>query len=189
VTRTWDENRETINDLWPLVELREEERKLWHDDLSPLDQATLYDALREVKRSHDSPWPQLSWILAAYRELRAKARASRPPLAGPPAFSGDRLDIDPDVDRRVRRELEALVHATPVEDLADAEAAIWSNLHRVHAITAMRLQAAVDAKRAGSRPADPADSPREARLAEPQESPEEIEARRQTALRVFNGAG
>ena len=189
MTRTWDENRETINDLWPLIELREEERKLWHDDLSPLDQDALFEAIREVKRSRDSIYPQLSWIHAAYRELRAKARASRPPLAGPPAFSGDRLDIDPDVDRRVRRELEALVHATPVEDLADAEAAIWSNLHRVQAVTAMRLQAAVDAKRAGARPAAAAGTPREDRPAEPRESPEEIEARRTAALRVFNGAG
>jgi len=67
--RTWDENREAVNGLWPMMQLTSEEKKLWHDDLSPLDQVVLYDAIRNVKRSHDTLYPQIKWIRDEYRTL------------------------------------------------------------------------------------------------------------------------
>lgn len=47
--RTWDENRDTINQFWP-TQWNAEESKLMKDDLEPLDQVMLYDAIRNVKR-------------------------------------------------------------------------------------------------------------------------------------------
>ena len=76
MNKTWDDNRTAINELWPVAQFTNEEKRLWHDDLSPLDQDILYDAIRNAKRSHDSVYPQLKWILDAYRELNNLRRAA-----------------------------------------------------------------------------------------------------------------
>jgi hypothetical protein len=67
--RTWDDNRAAINGLWPMMQLTDEEKLLWHDDLSPLDQVVLYDAIRNVKRNHDTLYPQIKWVKDEYRTL------------------------------------------------------------------------------------------------------------------------
>ena len=67
--RTWEDNKLAINELWPAYVFTGEERKLWTDDLSHLDQAMLYDAIRNAKRSHETPFPQIKWLTDAYREL------------------------------------------------------------------------------------------------------------------------
>jgi hypothetical protein len=74
--RTWDHNRAAINQLWPAAQFTDEEKRLWNDDLSGLDQDTLYDAIRHAKRSHDAVYPQLKWILDAYREFANLKRAA-----------------------------------------------------------------------------------------------------------------
>lgn len=80
--RTWDDNRTAINQLWPQCQWTDEERRLLSEDLSGLDQDTLYDALRNVKRTRDTLYPQLKWMLDSYRELfsaKRKAMNSRTP--------------------------------------------------------------------------------------------------------------
>ena len=67
--RTWEDNKTAINGLWPMMQLTDEEKRLWHDDLQPLDQAVLYDAIRNVKRNNDTLYPQLKWMREEYRTL------------------------------------------------------------------------------------------------------------------------
>jgi hypothetical protein len=76
MNRTWDDNKQAINQLWPVAQFTDEEKRLWNDDLSPLDQDVLYDAIRNAKRSHDSIYPQLKWMLDAYRELMTLRKAA-----------------------------------------------------------------------------------------------------------------
>jgi hypothetical protein len=72
--RTWDDNRVAMNQLWPKCEWTEEERKLMHADLSAFDQDLLYDAIRNVKRNHDTLYPQLKWFRDEYRHLERLRR-------------------------------------------------------------------------------------------------------------------
>ena len=90
--RTWDENRTAINQLWPKCEWTEEERKLMHADLGGLDQEILYDAIRNVKRSNDTLYPQLKWFRDEYRNLERLRR-----------FKEVRKVAGSDVEREVTR--------------------------------------------------------------------------------------
>lgn len=67
--RTWEENKQAINQLWPRAEFTNEERKLWNDDLGSLDQSVLYDAIRNVKRNTDTLYPHIKWFREEYRGL------------------------------------------------------------------------------------------------------------------------
>jgi hypothetical protein len=147
VTRTWDENREVINELWPMLELRPSERELWHDDLSTLDQDVLFEALREVKRSKDSPWPQLAWIHAAYNAIKATCRAFDRTVAGPPAYGTPRIVIDEEESRRLRSEFEAEIRNAEAFELDDIEARIWESFTRLRSIDAVGLVRRVDRRR------------------------------------------
>jgi hypothetical protein len=109
--RTWEENRQAINQLWPMVQFTDEERKLWSDDLKALDQAVLYDAIRNAKRNNDSLYPQLKWIRDEYRSLEASrkwARGSK--SAASPEHP--RVSIDKATNERNLAELKALVEVT-----------------------------------------------------------------------------
>lgn len=110
--RTWDENRTAINQLWPMVQFTDEEKRLWSEDLSRLDQAALYDALRNIKRTRDSLYPQLPWVLAEYREvMRARKATERRPAAE----RHTPVVIDRDTDLQVGRDLKAVVEMTTRE--------------------------------------------------------------------------
>lgn len=83
--RTWEQNRNAINELWPLMVFKNEEKALWHHDLGGLDQESLYDAIRNVKRNNDTNYPQLKWMRDEYRVLHrlknfaaTKAKSSEP---------------------------------------------------------------------------------------------------------------
>lgn len=114
--RTWDDNRQAINGLWPMAQFTEEERRLWHDDLSDLEQAVLYDAIRNVKRSHDSLYPQLKWVRDEYASLdrlrRLQSRAASATSAEPVPV----VRIDAESNARMRDELKIVVDmATPAD--------------------------------------------------------------------------
>jgi len=105
--RTWDENRRAISELWPMMEWTNEEKKLWIDDLSGLDQVVLYDAIRNVKRTHDTNYPQLQWICEEYRTLqRLKANAER---TGKPHQPRELQKVDSSDDERYREELMEVI--------------------------------------------------------------------------------
>ena len=188
MTRTWDANRELINGLWPMAQFTAEEADLWRADLHGLDQAALFEAIRQVKRTRDSIYPQLAWVHEAYREIRAKARAARPPVAGPPAFAGDRLTIDPVRERQLRRELEHAIETAGDGELDAVVDRITREIDNLEARSTITLMARVRERRDGGRGAAPAVVRTVREFVEertPAESAAEIEARRQAALRVF----
>jgi len=138
MTRTWDENRAAINQLWPMAKLTDEERRLWHEDLGGLEQATLYDAVREVKRTRDSLYPQLKWVLDTYRELAASRKKAMRPAAGPVQQRLD-LQINEQEDARLAVELVALIDVSTGADFASVENVVLGKLPSMHARTAIRV--------------------------------------------------
>lgn len=112
--RTWDENRRAINELWPLLQFTGEEKRLWTDDLSGLDQDLLYDAIRNVKRNNESNYPQIKWVRDEYRSLdRVRKLAARKPVTDEPRQV---VRIDADVNARMRDELRIVVEQATLND-------------------------------------------------------------------------
>lgn len=136
--RTWDDNRTSINQLWPQCQWTEEERGLWHDDLHSLDQPMLYDALRNVKRNHDTLYPQLKWILDSYRELAStRKRASHPQQLREKKLE---LKVDDQEDRRLTDEFIALIDVLLPADFFDLEKKVLDiGLPKMHAVSAVRV--------------------------------------------------
>lgn len=112
--RTWDQNRQAINQLWPLMEFTTEEKRLWHDDLSGLDQDVLYDAIRNVKRANDTNYPQLKWVRDEYRGLDRlrKLRQQKPTAQEPRQL----VRIAPEQDSRCRDELRVAIELAQPSD-------------------------------------------------------------------------
>lgn len=139
MNRTFDENKVSINQLWPVAQFTEEERRLWHDDLSGLDQDMLYDAIRNVKRSHDNVYPQLKWILDAYRELLNLRRAAL--RIASPREKKTEWNIDDARDREQRNEMmEWVDRASPSEFDAIRDAVFSDGVFpNLHSITALRI--------------------------------------------------
>jgi hypothetical protein len=158
MSRTWEQNRDTINGLWPMAVWTPEEADLWRADLSGLDHDVLFDALREVKRSRESIYPQLAWVHAAYREVMAARRATRRAAergagAGAPAYSTPRMRPDPARERRARVELETLLEQTEPAGLEAVRRRAGELIDAVDALWAARFLARVAAKAAGDRAA------------------------------------
>lgn len=136
--RTWDENRTTINQLWPQCQWTDEERRLWKDDLSGLDQDVLYGALRNVKRSRDTLYPQLKWILDEYRELSwSRKRASRQTTKPEPKV--DLSGINDDEDRRLAQDFVALIDMSEPSQFEDIKERVLDKLPHMHARSAIRV--------------------------------------------------
>lgn len=112
--RTWDQNRQAINQLWPLMEFTAEEKRLWHDDLGTLDQDVLYDAIRNVKRNNETNYPQLKWVRDEYRVLdRLRKLRQQKPASQEPRQT---VSIDKEQDCRCRDELRVAIElAQPSE--------------------------------------------------------------------------
>jgi len=137
-TRTWDENRASINALWPRAEHTDEERRLWHEDLAGLDQGVLYDAIREAKRTHESLFPQIKWVHDAYREILAARRKASKPRAVP---AGERLGlrIDPAEDARLAADFVALIDSSTRGDFDGVERLVLGKLPAMSSSTAVRV--------------------------------------------------
>jgi hypothetical protein len=158
MSRTWEQNRDAINGLWPMAVWTPEEADLWRADLSGLDHDVLFDALREVKRSRESMYPQLAWVHAAYREIMSARRAARRaaergPGAGAPAYSTPRMQLDPARERRARAELESLLEQTEPAGLGAVRRRAGELIDAVDALWAARFLARVAAKAAEDRAA------------------------------------
>jgi hypothetical protein len=106
--RTWEDNRAAINGLWPMMQLTEEEKKLWHDDLSPLDQDVLYDAIRNVKRSHDTLYPQIKWVRDEHRTL-SRLRQLSDKRSKPNAEPRQTVNIPKEDDQRAGEEIREYI--------------------------------------------------------------------------------
>lgn len=113
--RTWDDNKQAINQLWPMAQFTEEERRLWHDDLSGLNQDVLYDAIRNVKRNTESLYPQLKWMRDEYRHLnRLVQYVSKPAAAG--SEKREIVNIDKEQNKRYRDQLRILIESASPSD-------------------------------------------------------------------------
>lgn len=135
--RTWDANKTAINQLWPQCQWTDEERKLWHDDLSGLEQDTLYDAIRNVKRSHDTLYPQLKWISQEYRDLSAAKRKALKPSA----TREKRLElaISDEEDAALASDFVAVIDSSEPSHCSGIEVMVLDKLPKLHARTAVRL--------------------------------------------------
>lgn len=136
--RTWDQNRAAINQLWPIAQFTDEEKRLWHDDLSGLDQDVLYDSLRNVKRSRDSLYPQLPWILQAYRELFSAKRSA---LKATPTQSEPRLlvNVSDAEDKRLAAEFVTYIDSAQPSEFDAVETMVLDNLPKMLNATAYRV--------------------------------------------------
>jgi len=172
--RTFAQNLAVVGELWPMAEFTGEEKKLWNDDLSGLDQDTLYESLRSVKRLRESLYPQLPWVLASYRELSASRRARSKSLDPHPKLA---LEISDEEDAMLAGELTAMIEASSPSDFAAIEEVmLGEKLPRMRATTASRLLRLLSARR------DPSPSQCDG------PSPEDIQQREEAAALLRNHA-
>lgn len=135
--RTWEANKQAINQLWPQCQWTDEERRLWHDDLSGLDQEVLYDAVRNVKRSHDTLYPQLKWMTQEYRELAsAKRKALKTQM---PREQKLDLRISDTEDASLATDFVAVIDESSPSDFGGIQTMVLDKLPKMHARTAIRL--------------------------------------------------
>jgi hypothetical protein len=135
--RTWEDNKSAINQLWPQCQWTDEERRLWKDDLSSLDQAVLYDAVRNVKRTKDTLYPQLKWVLEEHRDLmRARKRSAVKPASHEVKLE---LNIRDEEDRQLHDDFLQFVDMSSPSDFADVESRVLDNLPKMHSLTAIRV--------------------------------------------------
>ena len=140
MSRTWDENRSAINQLWPVMQFTDEEKRLWHDDLCSKDQDTLYDAIRNVKRNKDSQYPQLKWVLDAYRDLEhAKRQTTKRHQYSEPEEAPCRVFINKAESLRYTQEFVAYIDAAEPRDFDEVKNRILDKLPKLESISAMRL--------------------------------------------------
>jgi hypothetical protein len=107
--RTWEDNKRAINQLWPRAEFTDEERRLWHDDLSGLNQDVLYDAIRNVKRANDTLYPQLKWFRDEYRNLERLRRFADQTKVKGSDEPKQLVSIDKGADAKMRDDLRAFI--------------------------------------------------------------------------------
>lgn len=135
--RTWEDNKAAINQLWPTCSFTDEEKRLWHDDLSGLDQGVLYDAIRNVKRSRDTQWPQLKWMLDAYRELaQAKRQATSRRV---PAETKCGVPVDDSENSRLADDFIAYIDTATPSDFTTLQDMVLDKLPKMHSNTALRV--------------------------------------------------
>lgn len=135
--RTWEENRTAINQLWPTHEWSAEEAKLVREDLSPLDQPTLYDAIRNAKRKHDTPFVHLKWLLDEYRELAvARKHALKSTKPKDPKLQ---LNVDDAKDRLLCDQFVAYIDECEPQHFAEVETRVLDKLPEMHSVSAVRL--------------------------------------------------
>jgi hypothetical protein len=135
--RTWSDNKQTINQLWPTCSFTDEEKRLWHDDLGSLDQDVLYDAIRNVKRSRDTQWPQLKWMLDAYRELsHAKRQATRHYTKAEERCG---VEINEDENSRLADDFVAYIDTATPADCPAIIDMVLDKLPKMHSRTALRV--------------------------------------------------
>jgi len=144
--RTWDDNRQVINEFWP-TEWKPEELKLMHEDLSPLDQPTLYDAIRNAKRKHDTPFVHLKWLLDEYHDLSsAKKHALKATKPKEPKLQ---LNIDDSRDRTLCEQFIGYIDGCDPEHFPEVETRVLGKVPEMHSVSAIRVLAYARARLLG----------------------------------------
>ena len=135
--RTWDQNKTSINQLWPTCSFTDEEKRLWSDDLSSFDQDVLYDAIRNVKRTRDTQWPQLKWMLDAYRELAHAKRQAKTQRKPQEPRCG--VDVNEDENSRLADDFVAYIDSAAPSDYQTIFNMVLDRLPKMHSRTALRV--------------------------------------------------
>lgn len=135
--KTWDQNKTSINQLWPTCSFTDEEKRLWGDDLGGLDQDVLYDAIRNVKRTRDTQWPQLKWMLDAYRELAHAKRQAKTHAKPPEPRVG--VNVNEDENSRLADDFIAYIDAASPTDCPQIIEMVLDRLPKMHSRTALRV--------------------------------------------------
>lgn len=136
--RTWEENRSAINQLWPQCQWTDEERRLWNDDLCGLDQSVLYDAVRNVKRTKETLYPQLKWVLEEHRDLvRARKRSAAKPVSQHVKL--DLSGIKDEEDKKLHDDFLKFIDMSSPSDFTDVETRVLDSLPKMHSLTAIRV--------------------------------------------------
>ena len=119
--RTWDENKQAINELWPQHDFTDEQAKLWREDMEGLDQNMLYDAIKNASRKHDTPWVHSLWIRNEYRELKHAKKRQTSCLE-----KGEKLNlrINKEKEKGIYEQLIALIDVSRPSDYASIEKSI-----------------------------------------------------------------
>lgn len=100
--RTYEDNVEAINQLWQAFTPTHELRQLFREKLSKLDQAVLYEAIKQAKVDNEGPWPAIKWFTVAYAEVQRKRRESTPKT-----MEKHTRTILPDIDTEQEKRLVA----------------------------------------------------------------------------------
>lgn len=134
--RTWDENKEVIHQLWPQHQFTEEEAKLWREDLGSLDQAMLYDAIRNAKRTHDTAWVHLRWIVEEYNALKTARRRATHKIP-----KGEKLDlkIDSAESQKLCDQFLTLIDVSQPSDFESIEKRVVAHLDKIESAAALRV--------------------------------------------------
>lgn len=134
--RTWDENKEVIHQLWPQHQFTEEEAKLWREDLGSIDQAMLYDAIRNAKRTHDTAWVHLRWIVEEYNALRTARRRATHTIP-----KGEKLDlkIDSTESQKLCDQFLTLIDVSQPGDFESIEKRVVDHLDKIESAAALRV--------------------------------------------------
>lgn len=149
--KTWDENRAVINQFWP-TDWNPEEMKLMREDLSPLDQDMLYDAIRNAKRKHDTPFVHLKWLLDEYRELSTLKRAAM--RTAMPKEERVLMSFSEDEDGRIAQEFIDWIDEAQPSDYQTIYDAIFTpeSFNKTTSKTALRLVAYAKSRLLGIEP-------------------------------------
>jgi hypothetical protein len=126
-----------MNQLWPSHIWSDEELKLVREDLSPLDQPTLYDAIRNAKRKHDTPFVHLKWLLDEYRELSSSKRHAL--KASKPKDPKLQISIDDDLDRKLAADFVAWIDDCDPEHFGEVETMVLDKLPQMHSLSALKV--------------------------------------------------
>lgn len=98
--RTYEDNVEVINQLWQSFTPTHELRQLFRERLEKLDQAVLYEAIKQAKVENDGPWPAIKWFTSEYRQIKQRQIESAPHKPTPYV-----RNVIPDVDADAEKEL------------------------------------------------------------------------------------
>ena len=120
------------------------------DDLEPLDQVMLYDAIRNVKRSHDTPFVHLKWILDQYSSLSlARKHAEKSPKA--PILGGEklRITVNPEREGALVTDFLSCVDSADPKQFEQIEQNVLSKLGEMSAVAATKVLAYARARLLG----------------------------------------
>lgn len=68
--KTWKDNAALINGLWPTVSWTDQEKQLWHKELSSSNQDWVHRALQVVAKKYSASKPTLKWVLTEIRNIK-----------------------------------------------------------------------------------------------------------------------